>query len=313
MSDTIGAIAPGGALSAVKISGVSTVSDLTPLCAPWCELEDVRACPDRLACASDEQALDAIEIASYLLWLLSEKRFPGICEATVRPCSASWPETLHSRPDFAWDGGWAGGFWSTSWGWARPWGWCCNASHTEGSCGCGSGPSKVLLGHWPIREIISVEIDGSVLDPSEYEILDRRWLIRMADADGNSQGWPCCQRLDRQLGEDDTFGVTFKFGTAPPLVGKRACAAYAAQWARACASDDSCSLPPGIQSIARGGTRYDFIDPTVLAANGMTGVPEVDRWLAAERFGQKRQPAVFINPDDFAPAHTTGLSGITFT
>ena len=308
-----GDLAPSGALAAVKISGVSTVSDSSPLCAPWVTLEELRDCPDQLACATDEQAEDAIEIASYLLWLLSEKRFPGICETTVRPCSAPWGSTLHSRPDWAWDGGWAGGAWSSSWGFAAPWGWCCNSGHTESTCGCGSGPSKILLGHWPVREIVSVEIDGSVLDSSEYEILDRRWLMRMADDDGNAQAWPCCQRLDRVLGEDHTFGVTFKFGTAPPKVGKIAAKAYASQWARACASDESCTLPPGIQSLARGGTRYDFIDPRVLAENGMTGVPEVDRWLGAERFGQKRQPAVFINPDDYAPVHKTGLSGITFS
>lgn len=276
-------------------------TDLDPTCGPWVTVEEMRACPDQLACANDDQAEEAAQIATYLLWLLSEKRYPGVCSATVRPCSRPWGSEsvgLHSRFSGAFD-------WSTTWGWMRPWGWCCVSSHNELSCGCGCGPSRVLLGHWPVRSITSVEIDGVTLDPSEYETVDRRWLVRMVDDDGNRQAWPCCQRLDRPLGDDETWAVTFTYGTDPPRAAKRAAIQYAAQFARGCAVDGSCELPPRVQSMLRQGIQFQFFDPKTLALDGFTGLPEVDAWLAAERYADRRKPAVFINPDDYAPVHQT--------
>lgn len=287
-------------------------TDLIPLCGSWIELEDVRNCSDNLSCADDALAEESIEIASYLLWLLSEKRFPGVCETTVRPCAEPWANRWDERRRLSLD---AFG-WDVSWGWAAPWGWCCDRSHDALSCGCG-GPSKIRLGQYPVRydsdTDMTVTIEGVTLDPSEYLVVDRRWLLRMADDDGNAQAWPCCQRLDRPLGDPDTWSVTFKYGTAPPRAGRRACAAYAQQWARACCSDDSCVLPAGVQSIARRGVSVTMLDPQELVRSGFTGVPLVDNWLGAERFGQRRQPAVFVNPDDFAPAHRTGSSGVTYS
>lgn len=298
----VGEIGPTGALDAVKISGMSTATtDLDPICGPWIEVEDVRDCADQLACATDEQATEAIAAASYLLWLLSDKRYPGECETMVRPCAHQWEDRFAAPPRssrFEWG-------WDSSWGWMAPWGWCCNPSHDAGSCGCGS-PGRISLGQWPINSITEVEIDGDVLAADEYVLVDRRWLLRSAGENGESRSWPCCQRLDRTLGDDDTWAVTFKFGTAPPRPGKLACAAYAGQWARAMCSDDSCTLPPGIQSMVRGGLTIQFMDPVMLLQNGLTGVPTVDAWLIAERYGQKHQPAVFINPDDYAPVHRTG-------
>lgn len=301
MSDTIGEVGPAGLLGAVKISGVSaeTPTDLDPVCGPWVTVDEMRACPDSLACSTDDEAEEAAEIASYLLWLLSDKRYPGVCTTTVRPCSRPWDEfdrfSIHS--------GWGPFGWSTTWGWMRPWGWCCNSAHNELSCGCGSGPGRVLLGKWPVREVLSVEIDGEALDSSEWAVADRRWLMRMADDDGNPQRWPCCQRMDRPFGDEGTWGATITYGTPPPRAGKRAAIAYARQLARGCADDASCELPPRVQSMLRQGVQFQFFDPKTLAQDGFVGLPAVDEWLAAERYGQKHQPAVFINPDDFAPAH----------
>lgn len=279
-------------------------TDLDPICADWVTLEEVQDCADKLACASNEQASAAISTASYLLWLLSGKRYPGECETTVRPCARPWGDRFaaagrSSRFNWGWD---------ASWGWSAPWGWCCDQSHDVGSCGCGS-PGRISLGQWPINgdeTDITVEIDGDTLGPDEYVLVDRRWLLRSASDDGSSRSWPCCQRLDRPLGDDDTWAVTFKFGTAPPRAAKTACAAYAGQWARAACSDDSCTLPAGVQSLARGGVSIQFLDPVVLMENGLTGVPAVDNWLIAERYGDRHQPAVFVNPDDYAPVHRTG-------
>ena len=57
--------------------------------------------------------------------------------------------------------------WIDQWGGSAMGQWCCNRGHDPAlPCNC-TEPSKVRLGAYPVRSIVSVEIDGNVLDESE--------------------------------------------------------------------------------------------------------------------------------------------------
>lgn len=267
------------------------MSDAFPLCATWATVDEARACvvwPDSV---EDEAIANALESATYILYLLSRRKYPGVCTDQVRPCAED------GRPEQV--GGHAA--WQSGWGWTNALGgWCCNRSHDPAlPCSC-SEPSKVVLGAYPIRSILAVEVDGEVLDASEYDLLNRRYLLRMADADGNAQGWPMTQRLDLPLGEVGTWAVTFTYGQAPPRPGMDAAIAYAREWVRACTNDSTCTLPARVQSIARQGVQYVIAAPETFLALNLTGVAMVDAWLTAERSGDRNRGAVFVNPDQYA-------------
>jgi len=267
------------------------MSDRFPLCDTWATVDEARACttfPDNV---EDEDILRALQSATYILYLLSRRKYPGVCTDLVRPCAED------QRPDRG----------MSPWGWRTTvGGWCCNRSHsTSLPCSC-SEPSKVTLGAYPLRSIIAVEVDGAVLAADEYAIVNRRYLIRMADADGHSQSWPMTQRLDLPLGEVGTWGVEFTYGNAPPQPGVDAAGAYAREWLRACGGDQTCALPARVQSVARQGVQYVIADPATFLSSGLTGVAQADAFLSAERAGDRHRRAVFVNPDEFATVARVG-------
>lgn len=264
------------------------MTDEHPLCGSWATVEDALGCGgESFACDSEGQITDLLECATWVVYNLTRRKYPGLCTDTVRPCAA--PQM---------------GLSPLSWGWHTPWGgWCCNRAHNQTMpCAC-SEPSKITLGAYPIRSITEVEIDGALLSTQlgeDYDLLHRRWLIRMADADGHPQCWPTNQRLDLPLGEVGTWAVTFTYGAMPPRMGTRAVVAYAKQLAKACACKSDCVLPSRVQSVARQGMSMVIQSPDVFLATGFTGVSETDEFIKADRFGDNKRGAVFINPDQYA-------------
>lgn len=180
-------------------------------------------------------------------------------------------------------GQWAGSEWG---------GWCsCNWSNDQ--CGC-SRVSELTLGVYPIAEVEEVKVDGDVLDSAEYAVHDWLYLVRMADDNGDRQGWPCCQRLDLPNSEPDTFEVTVVYGTQPPGNAAGAAAALACQLLRGRNGED-CDLPPGVTAIARQGVSLNLQGVLSLLDQGRTGVYEADLWLrAVNPNGQQRPGGVLL-------------------
>lgn len=279
------------------MSSVETGPTLGP-CTSWVTEEDVAAC-----CGVDvgtDTALfttAAVE-ASMVLFELSGRQFPGQCEQTVRPCAsgcACWDYIISPAQSPAIP--WAWGFWG-SYGWA--WGFeGCGAGDT---CGCGS-LSRALLQGYPVNEIIEVKIDGITIDGTEYRLDDYRWLTRMADAAGNAQFWPSCQRLDLNDDQPGTWSVTYLFGQSPPLLGVSAAAQLACEIYRACSDSDgigACALPSGVTKITRQGVtieRSPFVTWAFAKGQWGTGLPLVDMFLSTYNpAGLRRRPSVW-SPD----------------
>jgi len=259
-------------------------------CQVWCDPTDVIDCSD-LDLTSDLSILeDACASASEILYDLSGRQYSGRCApVTVRPCAngcSCWPASdlfpglSPGAPQFP-VGGW--GWWAGS-GWG--WGW------NDVGCGCGC-ESRALLPGYPVTSIVEVKIDGDVLDEDEYRLDEYRWLTRMADADGQAQFWPGCQRLDRPDTEPGTWSVTYIHGVTPPISGKRAAAQLAGEIYKAC-TGGNCALPAGTTQVTRTGitvVKAPFIAWGRINGHWATGLTLVDMFLSARNpAGLKRRP-----------------------
>lgn len=268
-------------------------------CVAWVDVDQVAACCS-VDVGSDTSVLeDAALAASSLLFELSGRQWNGVCSQTVRPCADScgcwgWLTSPASPgvpqvPVFSW-GGWG------VFGWG--WGWGFGEGGDGATCGCGA-LSRALLPGYPVVSITEVQINGVVLSADEYRLDGWRWLTRMADADGNEQFWPACQRMDVPLGEDGTWGVTYDFGVAPPILGEMAAAQLACQIYKACDGQE-CLLPVGTTQVTRQGIsiqRAPFLSWGRIQGQWATGLNLVDAFLSAYNpAGLKRPPDVW-SPD----------------
>lgn len=263
----------------------SIVEPTAAPCQPWITAQDVLDCCD--GATSDTSLLeDAALAASEVLYQLSGRQFAGVCEQTVRPCAndcGCWPSSSlfpglsPGAPQFP-VGLW--GWWGGGWGW--------------GASGCGCGClSQALLPGYPVVEITEVKIDGVVLDSDEYRLDEFRWLTRMADADGDPQYWPSCQRLDLPDTEEGTWSASYSFGMVPPTIGAKAASQLACEILGACGGGE-CALPQGTIQVTRAGItvlKEPFLVWGRRNGNWATGLSLVDVFLSAYNpRGLRRRP-----------------------
>lgn len=113
-------------------------------CGPWFTWEEVTRCTrvDLSGVDAPTQA-QIIEEVTDLVWALTGRRFPGVCEVTRSICQ---PCSCHRDP-------------------------CC--------CGL---IEKVDLGSlFPVNDVIEVVIDGAAVDPTVWRVDGWRWLVRLDD------------------------------------------------------------------------------------------------------------------------------------
>lgn len=275
--------------------------DPTP-CAPWCDSQDAW-----IACGSPmtiigEGSMEAecpvdltpyTQAASWLLFSLSGRLWSGRCERTVRPCSElPCGFQVLSRGYVVWPGDFTLG---GGWGW-NGWGW-----NWPDYTGCGCAPlDRINLAGYPVREIIEVKIDGVVVPETNNWRLDkRRFLTRMADADGNAQRWPACQRMDMDDTQPGTFSVKYAYGQDPPLMGAMAAAKVACELYNGI-NGGECELPAGTIQITRQGVTINYLATLgwfrSSTSGWKTGIAVVDAFLnGANPNGLTRRP-MFMTP-----------------
>jgi hypothetical protein len=166
----------------------------------------VRACCFDLDAEYD--LTDAIQYASEILFRLSGRQWPGVCERTLYPCSGN--NCGCGANTWSWlrasDWNWVyAGFPSVPYrfadGWVNVWGTC------RGGCNidCFSLPGIV-------NEVTQIVIDGEVLDPSAYKVEAYRKVCRM-----DNLNWPCSNNLGGKhcvnTGEVVTVDITADGGT----------------------------------------------------------------------------------------------------
>lgn len=143
-------------------------------------------------------------------------------------------------------------------------------------------PHRLRLRHQPVQRILSVELNGTLLTPSDFALLDNATL-----------GFPislttCAATCAR---------VSYIWGVNPPAGGKAAAAILAQQLLYAWTGSDECRLPKRVTNITRQGVSWTILDPQDFLNDGRTGIFEIDLFLKAVNPDKARRPARVFSPD----------------
>lgn len=209
----------------------------------WCE---------PLSAAAAAVTGEAVGWATEVLWALSGQRF-GICDVTLRPCRDACAEGYGTWED--WGGAYNPGGSFT--GGPRPWWWNGVWANVCGSC---MGPCSCTAIDRarlpaPARDVVEVKLDGLVMNPAAYRLDENRYLVR---TDGGL--WPMCQSMDLADDQPGTWSVRVRVGEDVPMIGRRAVAQLAAEFAKDCAGEE-CQVPFDVVSLSRQGVTLDFGNP----------------------------------------------------
>lgn len=256
---------------------------------PWCTRAQVLQWPWFASLTTvDPSLLDQLcWIATTWLWRATGRQFSGPGQTTVRPVGA-----IVTSPSNAFRFGASGGDASSwfnsrigSFGWPIPW-------------GRNEYAFEILLGHTPVRSIDQVVQDGLILAPTTYRLDDARWLVRI-----DGQTWPYWQDWTHDSApgaggdQSSTMQVKLTWGEDPPPDGIYAASTLAGELGLAAASTGECRLPRNVQSVTRQGTSMLMMDPSVLLANGLFGIPEIDQFVRSTNPHHLQQPATMTSPD----------------
>lgn len=267
---------------------ISDPADTTGPCSAWTDGDAVAACGLDLGIGTDTSVLDAAASdASAILYELSGRQFPGVCEKTVRPCrnpsSGCW-----SDGDAAW--------------------WTFDRWRNDRGPTCGCQPlSRVKLSGYPLVEITEVKIDGVVLphldenDHPNWRLDKGRWLTRM-DSPGPplvKRYWPSCQNLALAPTETGTFSISYAWGIEPPNLGRQAAAQFARElWVACGGGGGECRLPPKVTKVVRQGVTYErAVSIAKLLRTGATGLPILDAFIASVNPDYRRRKPAIFSPD----------------
>jgi hypothetical protein len=146
----------------------------------------------------------------------------------------------------------------------------------------------------PVTSIVSVIQNGLLIDPSEYRVDNRQWLVRTTGE------WPMCQdyNVDAGLGlfNDNTLVVSYTRGEPVPQALLDAAATLACEYAKACIGGP-CRLPARVSTVARQGVQLTFTNIDQLLDRGFTGLPEVDAVIRAYNPYGLARPMRVWSPD----------------
>lgn len=267
-------------------------------CEDWPITPDPECCPgwDELDPAAQARG---IRFASQVLWALSGRQW-RICATCVRPCevfclcctSASY------RPP----GWWAPGVAGIGWG-PR----IVDGEWVNCGCACSScckAACAVRLAPGPVREITEVRIDGQVVDPGTYQVIDGRLLVRSAAAGC----WPECNDLSLADTESGTWSVSYRYGLTPPATALDMAAVLACEAAKRCAGK-KCRISGRITQLDRDGVTMT-LDPAAFFDAGLTGLPEVDAWLRSVNPYRLAAAGQVWSPDVKPPSVVSWPSGV---
>jgi hypothetical protein len=254
-------------------------------CSPYITADDILckcSAVDLNVPADVELFNDLAATASQDLFVSTGSKYTGCCEISFVPCREKC-ENLRYDEMFA-------PFESNAYGYPsypmlssdtspptfiNCWACTCDCD----TCNCWGGDA-LELPFLPAREITEVLIDGVVLDPANYRILESTWIVR---TDGGR--WPplSCD------GGDDAFKITYRYGWDLPPAGKRWLASYVCELVKNCKGLE-CALTEifytktnviSKDKMERFSPEAEYLDDNLL-----TGFPPLDRWIMRDRGGR---------------------------
>lgn len=156
------------------------------------------------------------------------------------------------------------------------------------NCSCREPWSLELPG--PVVSVTEVKIWAETLNLSLYWLDQGRLIIK------EGRSWPTSQNRRRELGEEDTWGITYVQGIPVPRGGELAAGVLACELSKAVHGDEECALPSRVQTVTRQGVTIAILDAFEDLEKGRTGIPAVDLWIQA--INQPRSAAALpMSPD----------------
>lgn len=252
------------------------------------DLQPGECCPGWDSFTPQQQAR-GIRIATALMWAATGRQF-GQCEISVQPCRP--PDIGRSYrvyPVLLGDG--FGSFhpFLKDGQWFNP---------GAAACGCCTTGCQIpLQGPTSTDAIVEVVVDGVVVPPSAYMVMDNFQLVRI---DGDC--FPTCVNFSQQ--DPPAFEVTYKRGTPVPQVVLDAAGQVACESAKACAGGE-CVLPSNVASLSRPGVEFKVAEVDVTTDRLSTGIREADRIIQLYNpYGRVQRTRIF-GPDVHYPRMVT--------
>ncbi len=234
-------------------------------CVPWVNPADVSLCdagdldPDLFA--------DAFAGATAILYVKTQRAFPGVCVDTWRPlvCSCGCAQPV--------------------------------------LCTC-KGYPWIELRNVRAIEVCSVTVDGAILPDSAWVLGDPddpKQAGKLFRVDG--QTWPTCQDIALGADQPGTWQIVYAWGQEPPPGGQVMAQILGCELVKAF-TGGKCRLPRHITTISRENFTASVIaDPMDIIATGLTGITEVDEWIAALNPSLTDREPTVLNPDLMGMGH----------
>jgi hypothetical protein len=238
----------------------------------WTNVEDLGS-----TYANSDYAYDAVKTASYLLWGMSGRKYSGTTTVTERYVSIFDPylragaSILTYSPILV-----DGDVQNLRLGGSGLYG-------DDDYLGDGtSSNTRIRLRGRKVVKIHTVrDIDGNIIDPSQYYLVEHSTLLAAPGAT-----WT-----------PSNVEVTYTYGTPPPTAGKNAARMLAIELVKLYEGDDTCALPQRVTSISRQGISYTVLDNQDFIDDLRTGLYAVDLFLKTTNPDKARARARVFSPD----------------
>ena len=221
-----------------------------------------------------EFILEAAQVASYLLWSMSGRKYTGETTVTERyTCTLRnnrmGPSTKTSSPVL-----FGGDVYNIPSG--------DYDEYSELTADGMSPDSRIKLRGRPVTKIHAIRNKtGAVLDPSSYYLVDHSTVHIKAGTP-----WTPCNTE-----------ITYSYGTPVPVAGKMAARKLAIEFARLWSGDEACELPQRVTSVSRQGVSYTILDNQEFIDELRTGLYEIDLFLKVTNPDNARRKSKVFSVD----------------
>ena len=224
--------------------------------------------------AQTEYALEACQVASYLMWTMSGRKYTGEVTVTERYVCAKRAYRMGPSSKNYYGVLMAGEVYNIP---------ITDFQEYAELVSDGLSPeSRIKLRGRPVTKIHSVRTrDGRILDPSSYYLVDHSTLQAAAGVP-----WTPCN-----------VEITYTYGSPIPIAGKMAARTLALEFAKLWSDDPDCMLPQRITSISRQGVSYTLLDSQDFIDDVRTGVYAVDLFLKSANPDKARNKSRVFSPD----------------
>ncbi len=156
----------------------------------------------------------------------------------------------------------------------------------------------------PVHRVLWVMVDGSMVPPGSYRLMDRNKLIR---TDG--EAWPAWQDLTKDLSETGTFAVRYEYGTHVDAVTRRAAIDTAVELLKLSQPDTgNRRLPPNVTSTRASGVSLTMQDRNQLIRELGSYLESVNKFMALHN-PKATLPTAVYSPDTSPALHVLDRNG----